>query len=206
MNRMASDRRKYHLKARAERQRQTRERIVAAAESLHREVGPARTTIADIARRAGVQRLTVYNTFPRPEQLFAACQGRFLMANPPPELRTPAAHEDPVEAFEANLRRLYAWYRANEAMQRNVYRDRGLIPELDTLLQQTADAGLDQAAKAWARAIAGSTRASRKTQTLIRLALDFRTWETLREKESDAGIAQVLAHAVQWAALGRDRV
>ena len=31
---------------------------------LHKEVGPAQTTIAEIARRAGVQRLTVYNHFP----------------------------------------------------------------------------------------------------------------------------------------------
>ena len=38
------------------------------------EVGPARTTIAEIARRAGVQRPTVYSNFPRESDLFAACQ------------------------------------------------------------------------------------------------------------------------------------
>jgi transcriptional regulator GlxA family with amidase domain len=55
---------KYNLKARAERQQQTRQRIVESAWELHRANGPARTTITDIAKRAGVQRRTVYNHFP----------------------------------------------------------------------------------------------------------------------------------------------
>ncbi|MBV8944057.1 MAG: helix-turn-helix transcriptional regulator, partial [Solirubrobacterales bacterium] len=69
---MSSEKRRYQLKARAESQRQTRERIVRATMELHREVGPAQTTIAEIARRAGVQRLTVYNHFPEEAELFEA--------------------------------------------------------------------------------------------------------------------------------------
>src|SRR5262252_4872841 len=84
VNAVSSDRPKYKLRARAERQRQTRERIVAATVALHREVGPARTTVADVARRAGVQRLTVYNNFPRLSDLLVACQHAFLTASPPP--------------------------------------------------------------------------------------------------------------------------
>src|SRR3712207_7218377 len=42
--------------SRAEAQQATRARIAAAAAELHEEVGIARTTVADIARRAGVQR------------------------------------------------------------------------------------------------------------------------------------------------------
>ncbi|MBA2357350.1 MAG: TetR family transcriptional regulator, partial [Actinobacteria bacterium] len=37
--------------------------MAAVTAALHEEVGPARTTIAEIARRAGVQRLTVYKNF-----------------------------------------------------------------------------------------------------------------------------------------------
>ena len=40
---MPSKRGPYELKARADRQRQTRERLVAAAADLHGEVGPAFT-------------------------------------------------------------------------------------------------------------------------------------------------------------------
>jgi len=56
---MSSQIRKYELKARAEKQAETRRRIVEATLALHQEVGPARTTVAEIARRTGVQRLTV---------------------------------------------------------------------------------------------------------------------------------------------------
>ena len=51
---MSTQTRKYELKARAESQRETRERITRAAAELHEEVGVARTTVAEIARRAGV--------------------------------------------------------------------------------------------------------------------------------------------------------
>ena len=53
MNTMSSETRKYELKARAESQRETRDRIARAAAELHDELGPARTTVAEIARRPG---------------------------------------------------------------------------------------------------------------------------------------------------------
>jgi AcrR family transcriptional regulator len=77
---MSTQRRKYQLKARAERQQRTRQRIVEATVALHQEVGPARTTVAEIARRAGVQRLTVYNHFADLSDLLPAFEpvaGRF---------------------------------------------------------------------------------------------------------------------------------
>jgi hypothetical protein len=66
VNTVSTQKRRYELKARAEAQQATRERIAAAAVALHQDVGIAKTTVADIARRAGVQRLTVYNHFPDP--------------------------------------------------------------------------------------------------------------------------------------------
>ena len=59
-----TEKRKYELRKRAERQQETRRRITEATVALHGEVGPAATQISEIARRAGVQRLTVYNHFP----------------------------------------------------------------------------------------------------------------------------------------------
>ena len=46
--------RKYDMTLRAEQQAETRQRIVAAVVALHREVGPAQTTVSAIAERAGV--------------------------------------------------------------------------------------------------------------------------------------------------------
>ena len=52
MNTMSTQIRKYELKARAESQRETRARIAQATAELHEEKGVARTTVAEIARRA----------------------------------------------------------------------------------------------------------------------------------------------------------
>src|ERR687895_2399492 len=110
---MSIQKRKYDLRARAERQEETRRRIAAATAELHEEVGPARTTVAEIARRAGVQRLTVYNNFPDEYELFAACQGHFIAENPPPDLSATLAIEGPRERLEAVLRPLYPGDRRN---------------------------------------------------------------------------------------------
>ncbi len=64
--------RKYEQKRRAEKQAQTRRRIVEAAIELHGTKGPARTTLSDVARLAGVERHTLYRHFPNERELFVA--------------------------------------------------------------------------------------------------------------------------------------
>jgi len=48
--------RSYQLKRRAERQSETRQRIIEATIELHQTIGPAATTITEIAERAGVSK------------------------------------------------------------------------------------------------------------------------------------------------------
>ena len=195
---MVIQKRKYELKARAVRQRQTRDRIVAATVALHEQVGPARTTVADIARRAGVQRLTVYKAFPDPRELFAACQGSFLASNPQPDLAQ-SLGEDPMTRLEAVLTELYAWYRTTEAMERNVHRDRHLLPALDALLADTGDVRLDALADAHATAFEHGTSTA-PMRALIRLALEFRTWDLFaHEGMSDSSIAFLLSRVIECA-------
>ena len=170
--------RKYELKARAEKQEDTRRRITEATVALHQEVGPAKTTVAEVARRAGVTRLTVYNNFPEERELFAACQGHWLELHPPPQL-------DPAEGAEAVLRPLYAWYRETARMAENVRRDRAALPALDALMRDTADARMS----ALAGALGGGP--------LVVLALDFWTWrrlsaEGLEDDEAAALMASVV--------------
>src|SRR6202521_1714519 len=107
MNAMSSQNRKYELRARAERQAETCRRIVEATSALHEEGGPARTTVAEIARRAGVQRLTVYNNFPTETDLFAACGEHWMAQNPPPDPSAALALDDPIERLRAVLNPFY---------------------------------------------------------------------------------------------------
>jgi|SRR5579872_1329402 len=189
--------RPYRLKARAERQLETRGRIVAATEELHREVGPARTTIADIARRAGVERLTVYNHFPELTQLLGACQARFLSGHPPPDVAPGKVSRGMAPArLEQALADLYGWFRENEPMQRHVQRDRLVMPELDELLRRNADPRFDRAAAAYAALLTRSPRKAASIQRLVRLAFDFRTWELVAAGGSDAEAASTMRDAI----------
>lgn len=200
---MSSEKRRYELKARADSQRRTRERIVQATMELHEEVGPAQTTIAEIARRAEVQRLTVYNHFPDEQELFGACQAHWLSLNPLPDLTAALALPDPVERVHAVLRGYYGWYRDTESMSENVQRDRGVVPPLNEVLGQTADAGLSRLADALAAGFRDRGRVAGRRRALIAVALDFWTWRRLdREGLDDAGAAAVMAQAVARAPSG----
>jgi AcrR family transcriptional regulator len=193
-----STHRAYTLKARADRQRETRDRIVAATEGLHRELGPARTTIADIARRAGVERLTVYNHFPDLIQLLGACQEHFLTAHPPPNIAPGAITKAQAPArLEAALTDLYSWFRANESMEENVHRDRELVPDLDQLLRKHRDPTFERAAHAYAKLIAHRPSAAATVVVMVRLALDFRTWQLATHgKLFDRDAARLLTRAI----------
>src|SRR5215210_5120807 len=108
--------RKYELRKRAEQVAETRRRITEAAVELHRTVGPAATRISDVARRAGVQRVTVYNHFPDDASLFAACSAHWRALHPGPDPAAWASIEDSGERLRVGLRELYAWYRETESM------------------------------------------------------------------------------------------
>jgi AcrR family transcriptional regulator len=177
---MSSQKRPYELKARAERQRETRARIVDATVALHEEVGPARTTVAEIARRAGVTRLTVYNHFPEDASLFAACQGEFLARHPPPDLGPALALKDPGERVRVVLCGLYAGYRERAPMTAKVLRDRSAIPALDELMARTADAQMAGLADALAAGFGvEEAAAAARVRAVVALALDFWTWSRL---------------------------
>ena len=126
--------RRYELKERARRQEETRQRIVEATVALHEEVGPARTTVAEVARRAGVQRLTVYNHFPDDAALIGACSAHFLAGHPLPDPGPWTAVRDPAARLRQALEELYARHRATEAMTANVLRDAEIVPALGAII------------------------------------------------------------------------
>ena len=200
LNAVSSEKRKYELKARAEKLGATRQRIVEATSALHEEVGPARTTIAEIARRAGVQRLTVYNHFPDDKELFAACGAYWLAANMPPDPAPFLAIRSPSERLRAFLRAFYAWFRAHEAGLTRIQRDRLLLPALDEAARENMDRPLASLVDTLSRGLGG--RGTRpRTRAAVALALDLWAWRRLTSEgldddaAADVMVGMVLASA-----------
>ena len=172
--------RKYDMKKRAERQRETRRRIVEATVELHRTRGPAHTTIKEIAQRAGVNRLTVYNYFPDIADLLRACSTRWTEQHPAPDPAPWAEIRDPKERLRTALAELYGYYARTEPMRANVLRDAETMPELAALLEGTVvpylGAVRELLAEGWEVRGEGSRK---RLLAALRLAIDFHTWHSL---------------------------
>ena len=171
--------RSYQLKRRAERQDQTRQRIVEAAIALHQTIGPAATTVSQIAEQAQVGRVTVYRHFPDESTLARACSGQYFERHPLPDPESWKAIPDPVERLRTGLREAYAYHRATEAMMTHVLADAREHPVVAPYHAHWQDAA-DVLTAPW--------RARGRRRTLLRaaiaLALSFDTWRTLvREQQ-----------------------
>jgi len=167
---MPSERKRpYRKRRRAEREAETRQRITEATVRLHGTVGPARTTIKDVAAGAGVQRATVYRHFPDLESLFRACSAHWASLNPPPD---PAAWEG--KPLDAALAELYDWYEWGEAMLVNVRRDLPLVPAM-----ARPRAVFDARFIALHAALMGGRPKRKRVAAALGHALQFETWQSL---------------------------
>ena len=185
------------MKARAESQQATRERIAKAAAELHEEKGVAATTVAEIARRAEVTRLTVYNHFADLGELIPACAAHYERQHPGPDFDDALALMDPAERVHGVLRRLYGWYRETEAMYGKLFSDRASVPELDRFLTENIDRIHADLAQDLATAFGSRGRRAEQTRSLVRLSLDFWTWRRLaREGLDDEGAAELMTTAI----------
>ena len=172
--------RRYELKERAVKQAETRQRVIDATVGLHREVGPARTTISEVARRAGVGRVTVYNHFPDDASLLGACVAQFAAESPPPDPDDWTAIRDPDERLKSALAELYGYYRDNESMLENLFRDAALVPALAQVLEESGAADHETAmidVLVSGRKLRG--KRERRTRAALGLALAFATWQRL---------------------------
>jgi AcrR family transcriptional regulator len=115
--------RKYELRQRAERQDQTRQRIVNATIALHTTVGPARTSVSAIAQRAGVQRHTVYHHFPDAQSLGLACSGQFMGEHPLPDPGPWRNIADAEQRLRRGLTELYSYYESHANELAPIVRD-----------------------------------------------------------------------------------
>lgn len=186
--------RRYELKQRAQRQADTRRRIVEATVALHSERGLVATQVTDIAQRAGVDRVTVYRHFPDLASLFKACAAHYYSAHPPPDPTAWATIADLEARLRHGLGEVYAYWADNAAMAANVLRD---VPVLGHLGVGRRLLGLQRDAT---EVLASGWSADRQQPALaatIRVAVDFYTWQRL---VGEQGLSQQAAVelAVSW--------
>jgi AcrR family transcriptional regulator len=170
--------REYKLKRRAERQDETRQRIVDATIDLHQTIGSNATTIGQIAARAGVGRVTVYRHFPDEMTLFWACSGQYLERNPPPDPDRWGDLADPADRLRSGLLETYAYHRANEGMFTHALADARDHPVMKPYHDHWRRA-TDVLVQPW------PARGRRRTMLRagIALALSFDTWRTLAREQ-----------------------
>lgn len=201
---MSDQKRPYRKKRRAALEELTRRRITESAVELHEQLGPARTSIAAIAERAGVRRSTIYRHFPNEDALFEACSSHWRAANPPPDPTTWAGIEDPAERTDRALRDLYAFYGRTQRMYSSLLRDEPLVSPVQRRLRDFYRY-LDMIENILlaGRVLRGG--AGRRTRAAIGHALAFTTWRSLTQEQGlgDADAVALMCVLVENAARTR---
>jgi AcrR family transcriptional regulator len=186
--------RRYELKQRAQRQADTRRRIVEATVALHGERGLVATQITDIAQRAGVDRVTVYRHFPDLGSLFKACAAHYYDAHPPPDPTGWAAIADPEARLRHGLQELYGYWAHNAATVAHILRDAQVLGHLGVgrrLLALQRDA-TEALTSGWP-----ATDQQPALAATIRVAVDFHTWQRL-VTEQGLSQQQAVELAASW--------
>ena len=203
MSRENRARRKYELKKRADDMAETHRRITEAAIELHGTVGPSRTTMSAVAKRAGVERRTLYRHFPTESELFDACSTHYFAANPWPDLADWHAIRDPRQRLQRALDELYAYYERTEPMLTNVLRDAELVDFAHDAVAPL-HAYLDQAAELLTTGRGARGRKRALVGGALRHALAFSTSRSLSTNgvgRSDA--VKLMSALVEAAATSR---
>lgn len=188
------------MKRRAEAEQRTRRRITESTVELHGTLGPSRTSISAIARRAGVRRSTVYRHFPDEASLFSACTSYWLAAHPFPGIGRWLAIDDPAARLVAALRELYGHYRRTERMMSNILRDEARMPIVKRMLGNYRE---------YLRAARDALMSGRDVRRPARQgvlaaighALTFGTWQSLARDQglTDAQAADLMCRLVKGA-------
>ena len=189
--------RKYELRKRADKQAETRRRIVEATVMFHSTVGPARTTVADICRQAGIQRTTFYRHFPDELSLFKECRAFAETERPLPDPIACAAIANPIARMRSGLATAYAYYREYEGPMAAIIRDSEVMPAGGAFFQ-FADRLREVMAAAW------KAKGKRHARILAACghAADFQAWRSLARKQglSDAEVIEAMVALVRSAA------
>ena len=187
---IADQKRAYRLRTRAQKQQETRLRIVEAAVDLHCTVGPARTTVSQIAHRAGVQRHTYYAHFPDERSLFLACSALAIERDPLPDLDQLRAIPPSHARLCRGLELFYGWFERNAQHAGCVLRD----AEYHALTREMVELRIAPAFHDAAQIMGEGL--SERARILLEVAFDFFCWRDLAKTCSPARAARLMSDAM----------
>ncbi len=194
--------RPYRKLKRARREEETRRRIIEAAVELHGTVGPANTKMTELAKLAGVSRMTVYNHFPTESELFLACSTHWASHNPFPDPLRWAAIDDPSARLVSALGELYGWYQLKECMLGKVLRDAPILPPLAEVMDDLWSEYMEEIVRTLAHGWSVGRAESDALHATLRLSVSFDTWRVLTGSGLDHGRAAELAARIVIGTVG----
>jgi len=175
---------------RAEKQDDTRRRIVEATVELHGTLGPGRTTVSQIAELAGVQRHTFYAHFPDERSLFEACSGLALERDPLPDPAPWRSLPRGPERVRTGLEQFYGWYARNTQLAACVLRDAEYHAPTREIVGERMAPAFAAAAEVLGEGLSDSGGA------LLGVALDFACWRSLSSRREPGEAAALMATAI----------
>jgi AcrR family transcriptional regulator len=173
-------RRSYSQTNRAKQVAETRRRLVEAAIKLHTTIGPARTSLSQVARGAGVSRPTLYAHFPDESALLRACTYHSLASDPPPDPQTWVEVTSAGERVRRGLAELYDYFERNESLTANILRDMYTVPAMKELNVPILETAFTQMGEILAAGFEDRTEAvHQRRRAAVAVALSFGTWQVL---------------------------
>lgn len=186
----SASKRGYRLGRRAEKQLDTRRRIVEATVDLHGTLGPAHTSVVQIAERAGIQRHTFYAHFPEERDLFLACSSLATERDPLPSLADARTLPAGRERICNGLEEFYGWFERNAQLAACVLRDAEYHDLTREMVELRIEPAFDEARKLLSEGLDG------RSITLLEVALDFSSWRLLSRTHDTEAAAALMADAV----------
>jgi AcrR family transcriptional regulator len=172
--------RSYRQTNRAEQVAETRRRLVEAAIKLHATIGPARTSLSQVARAAGLSRPTLYAHFPDESALLRACTFHSLASDPPPDPQTWVQVTSAGERVRRGLAELYDYFERNESLTANILKDMYTVPAMKELHVPILETAFTQMGEILGAGFEDRTEAVRqRRRAAVAVALSFGTWQVL---------------------------
>jgi AcrR family transcriptional regulator len=190
--------RTYRLQQRALSQEATRLRIVEAAVALHTTVGPARSSVSEIARQAGVERHTFYSHFPDEHTLLAACAELHGEQRPLPDPESWRTVRDRERRLRRGLGELYAFYDRNGDALAPIVRDAAIHGPTQEIFRKTLGKRFSLMRDVLAEPFGARGARRRRLLALLELFLTLDAWRLLaRTTRSRAEAVDVAVRALR---------